>query len=115
MERPTTNKVILVGFVGRAPEIELDTARGPEAQFTLSTIRVQGHDWHRIYVRGDLARKLYTLELVAGDRVFVEGELHYDTFERDGVTVPVAEIWATEVLFLHSGQRAPEEVSSWPR
>lgn len=112
MERATTNRIILVGLVGRAPEIELDTAVGPEAHFTLSTIRGEGHDWHRIYVRGPLARKVYTLELGAGDRVFVEGELHYDSYERDGMTFPTAEIWAHEVLLIGSGRKAPEEVPS---
>jgi len=35
-----------------------------------------------------------------GDRVYIEGRLEYDSYERDGVTIPTAEIIVKEVVLL---------------
>jgi single-stranded DNA-binding protein len=35
-----------------------------------------------------------------GDRVYIEGRLEYDSYERDGVTISTAEIIVKEVVLL---------------
>ena len=35
-----------------------------------------------------------------GDKLFVEGYLQYDSYERDGVTIPTAEVRAREMIML---------------
>lgn len=37
-----------------------------------------------------------------GDRVYVEGRLEYGSYERDGVTIPTAEVVGHELLLLGS-------------
>ena len=37
-----------------------------------------------------------------GDKLYVEGYLQYDSYERDGVTIPTAEVRAREMIMLSS-------------
>ena len=38
----------------------------------------------------------------AGDRIYIEGRLEYDQYERDGVTIPTAEVTVHELVLLNS-------------
>ena len=42
-----------------------------------------------------------------GDRIYVEGRLEYDSYERDGVTIPTADVNVKELVLL-SPKRIPE-------
>ena len=44
-----------------------------------------------------------------GDRVYIEGRLEYDSYERDGVVIPTAEITVRELVLLSSKDAADEE------
>jgi single-stranded DNA-binding protein len=35
-----------------------------------------------------------------GDRLYVEGRLEYDSYERDGVTIPTADVHVRELVLL---------------
>jgi single-stranded DNA-binding protein len=35
-----------------------------------------------------------------GDRIYVEGNLNYDSYERDGVTIPTAQVKVREIVLL---------------
>ena len=104
----SVNKVILVGNVGRDPDIQQTQNGTKVAHLTLATNRWipgQGEDgeerteWHRLTLWNRLAE--FTEEYVGkGDRVYVEGRIEYDTFERDGVTIPTTEIHVKEVVML---------------
>lgn len=101
------NKVILIGNAGRDPDLHETTSGKKVAHLSLATSRRTGRDddseprtdWHRLTFWDGLA------EIVAeyvrrGDRLYVEGRLAYDSFERNGVTIPTAEIVVSELIML---------------
>ena len=100
------NRVTLVGNVGRDPEVRVTGSGAKVANISVATNwRTGGDDpeertdWHRVSLWGRMAQ--IAEEYVSkGDRLFVEGHLSYDSYERDGVTIPTAEIRATEMVLL---------------
>ncbi|TVP74421.1 MAG: single-stranded DNA-binding protein [Gemmatimonadales bacterium] len=104
----SVNKIILVGHVGRDPEIRQTQNGTKVASLSLATnhrFSVAGEDpqertdWHRLTLWNRLAG--FAEEYVSkGDRVYVEGRLEYDTYERDGVTIPTAEVNVRELVLL---------------
>jgi single-strand DNA-binding protein len=109
----SVNKVILVGNVGHDPEIRTTQKGDKVAHVSLATNRrVQPleagetrTDWHRLNLWGRLAQ--VTEDYVkTGDRIYVEGRLEYDSFERDGVAIPTAEVTVRELVLL-SPKREP--------
>ena len=108
------NRVTLVGNVGRDPEVRITSSGAKVAQISIATNwRTGGEDpeertdWHRISLWGRLAQVAEDF-VTRGDRLFVEGHLSYDSYERDGVTIPTAEIRAREVLLLSPRPTAAE-------
>jgi single-strand DNA-binding protein len=104
----SVNKIILVGHVGRDPELR-ETQNGTKvANVSLATnhrFPANGDEererteWHRLTLWNRLA--LFADEyLRKGDRVYVEGRLEYDSYERDGVTIPTAEVSVRELVLL---------------
>lgn len=104
----SVNKIILVGNVGRDPEIR-ETQNGTKvASLSLATNRrtqssngepEERTDWHRLTLWNRLAQ--FADEYVhKGDRVYVEGRLEYDSYERDGVTIPTADVQVRELVLL---------------
>ena len=105
----SVNKIILVGNVGRDPEVQATSNGHKVAHFSLATSRripkENGFDerteWHRLTVWDRLAE--ITEEYVRkGDRLYIEGRMQYDSYERDGVTVPTAEVNVRELVMLGS-------------
>ncbi len=104
----SVNKIILVGNVGSDPDVRVTSAGVKVARVSLATNwRTGGEDpeertdWHRVNLWGRLAQ--VTEDYVSkGDRLYVEGYLQYDSYERDGVTIPTAEIRAREMIMLGS-------------
>lgn len=103
----SVNKVILVGNIGREPEIKTTKNGNKVAHVTLATNRLVGSgddadertDWHRLTLWNKLAQ--FAEDYVqTGTRVYVEGRIEYDSYERDGVTIPTAEITVRELLLL---------------
>lgn len=112
----SVNKMILVGNVGRDPDIQQTKNGTKVAHFSLATNRrpdPEGNertDWHRITVWNRTAQ--FVEDYVrAGDRLYLEGRVEYDSYERDGVTIPSAEVVAHEVVLL-TGRRAEEDVEA---
>ncbi len=112
----SVNKVILVGHVGQDPEIQ-ETQNGTKvAHFSLATNRLttteegekaERADWHRLTLWNRLAQ--FAEEYVAkGDRIYVEGKLEYDSYERDGVTIPTADVNVRELVLLSARKDPPE-------
>lgn len=105
----SVNKLILVGNVGRDPEIQ-STANGHKvAHFSLATSRRiprengfdERTDWHRVTVWDRLA-ELVGEYVRKGDRLYVEGRVQYDSYERDGVTIPTSDVVVRELVMLGS-------------
>lgn len=102
----SVNKVILVGNVGQDPDIQTTKNGTKVAHLSLATNRrtsgdegEQRTEWHRLTMWNRLAE--VTEETVQkGDRIFVEGRLEYDSYERDGVRIPTADITVRELVLL---------------
>jgi len=103
----SVNKVILVGNVGRDPDVN-ETRNGTKvANLSLATNRrfrteeidEERTDWHRLTFWNRLAQFAEDY-ITQGDRIYVEGRIEYDSYERDGVTIPTAEVTVREVVLL---------------
>ncbi len=106
----SVNKVILIGRVGSDPDVRITRAGVKIARVSLATNRRTGGehpeertDWHRVILWGRLAQVAENY-VSKGDKLFVEGYLEYDSYERDGVTIPTAEIRAREMVLLSASR-----------
>ncbi len=114
----SVNKITLVGNVGRDPDIQQTKSGTKVAHFSIATNRrapsgsdeEERTDWHRLTLWSRQAQ--FAEEYIrTGDRIYVEGRLEYESYERDGVVIPTAEIHVNEVLLLTSkGQTATDEM-----
>lgn len=103
------NKVTLIGNIGRDPEVQTTTAGKKVAHVSLATsrriTRENGHEerteWHRLTLWDRLAQ-LAEEYVRKGDRVYAEGRIEYGSFERNGLTIPTAEIVVQEIILLGS-------------
>ena len=102
----SVNKVILVGNVGRDPDIQTTKNGTKVAHLSLATNRIttgddgeQRTEWHRLTMWNRLA-ELTEETVQKGDRIFVEGRLEYDSYERDGVRIPTADVTVRELVLL---------------
>ena len=103
------NKVILVGNIGRDPDVQTTATGSNVAHVSLATTRRFPRDgaleerteWHRLTLWNRLAQVAEDY-IRKGDRVYVEGRMEYDSFERNGVTIPTAEVNVRELVMLGS-------------
>jgi len=109
----SVNKITLVGNVGRDPDIQETKSGTKVAHFSIATNRrlaagsdeEERTDWHRLTLWSKQAQ--FAEDFIrTGDRIYVEGRLEYDSYERDGVVIPTAEIHVNEVLLLTSKGQA---------
>lgn len=116
----SVNKITLVGNVGRDPDVHTTKAGTRVAHLSLATNRRSTRDgdegertdWHRLTFWNRLAE--FAEEHVRmGARLYVEGRLEYDSYERDGVTIPTAEVHVRELVMLspRPAGTGPAEVS----
>lgn len=103
----SVNRITLVGNVGSDPDIRHTAAGTPVAHLSLATNRrfrrngedQERTDWHRLTF---WARSAETVERYVrrGARLYVEGRLEYGSYERDGQSVPTADVIVHEFMFL---------------
>jgi len=124
------NKVILVGRLGKDPEVRNLENGAAVANFTLATSesykdKTTGEkkeitEWHNVVLWRGLA-EISQRYLHKGDMVYVEGKLRTRSWEKEGVTRYTTEVVADNMTMLstkgsgsgHSGGTyAPVEVSS---
>jgi single-strand DNA-binding protein len=131
------NKVILVGRLGKDPEVRNLENGASVARFTMATSetykdkttgeRKEITEWHNVVLwRGlaDIASKY----LHKGDQVYVEGKLRTRSWEKEGVTRYTTEIVGDELTMLgskpgggsgnnqeYSQRSAPEGMGSPPQ
>ena len=113
------NKIILVGNIGRDPDVQTLASGTKVAHVSLATSRrferngtnEERTEWHRLTLWNRLAQ-LAEDYIRKGDRVYVEGSMEYDSFERNGVTIPTAEVNVRELVMLGAptGRAAEAEV-----
>jgi single-strand DNA-binding protein len=105
----SVNKVILVGNLGRDPEVRYTTSGTPVANFTMATTdrwtdpsgeRKERTEWHRIVVWGKQA-EIVGEYLRKGRQVYVEGSLQTREWtDREGNKRTTTEIRAQRVQML---------------
>jgi single-strand DNA-binding protein len=110
----SVNKAILMGRLGRDPELRHTGTGKPVANFSIATdsvwkdkegTRQKQTEWHKITAWGSLA-ELCTKYLAKGRDVYVEGEIRTRQYDdKDGIKRSVTEIIASEVKFI-GGPRA---------
>lgn len=116
----SVNKVILVGNVGKDPEVRYVSQDNPVANFTIATTE-RGYttqsgtqvpdrtEWHNIVAWRGLA-KLAENYIRKGSPLYVEGKLRTRNYQdQNGVTRYVSEIYADEIQLL--GKRPENGVS----
>ena len=111
----SVNKVILIGNLGRDPELRYTPNGRPVASFTVAVNQstknqqsgewIESTDWFRVTVWGDRAERTAE-QLRKGNRVFVEGRFRTREFEtKDGQKRISLEITADNVVSLEARVR----------
>ena len=104
------NKVILVGNVGKDPEVQYVKEDVPVARFTLATSETYkdrngekqtNTEWHNITVWRGLA-KVVEQYVKKGSQLYIEGKITNRQYEKDGVTKYFTEIVANNMQMLGS-------------
>lgn len=91
------NKVFLMGHVGQDPQIFTTAAGTKIANVSLATSR-KGKDqesvtqWHSLVAFTKIA-DLFELYVHKGTKIMVEGEIQYQTYEKDG-----EKRWSTKII-----------------
>ena len=118
------NKVILVGNLGKDPEVRYLEGGSPVANFSLATSefykdkngnRVETTDWHKIVAWRGLA-EVASKFLKKGMQVYVEGKLKTKSWtDKDGTKQFSTEIVADNLVMLgkrEEGSQLPNETPS---
>ncbi len=117
----SVNKVILLGRLGKDPELTYIPSGQSVAKFTMATNRSykdksgewkEETDWHNIVAWGKLG-EICAQYLAKGRQAYVEGQIRTRSWEdREGKKRTTTEIIANEVVLLGArGEGAPEAAS----
>lgn len=103
------NKVILIGNLGKDPEVRFFPDGGGVTNFPLATSETwkdkqtgqkqERTEWHKVVAFGKLA-EIAGEYLVKGSKVYIEGSLKTRKYEKEGQTHYSTEIVASEIQFL---------------
>lgn len=112
------NKVILIGNVGKDPEVNYIKEDLPVARFTLATSesytkdgqKVTNTEWHNIVVWRGLA-KVVEQYVKKGSKLYIEGKITNRQYEKDGQTKYFTEIVANNFQMLDSKNSSSEHSS----
>jgi single-strand DNA-binding protein len=115
MMMASVNKVILIGNVGRDPEIRHLNNGDAVANLSLATTSkykrndewVEETQWHRV-VGYKRSAEIIQNKISKGMSVYVEGVLKYRQYEKDGAKMTSTEIVANEIHVL-GGKPKPKE------
>jgi len=110
-------KTILIGYLGKDPEVSYTQGGTARARFSLATSetyndrqtgeRREETQWHTVIVWGKQAENVGKY-LSKGQLVTVEGKIQYRTYEKNQVTHYVTEIKADRVIFMPKGSSRQE-------
>jgi single-strand DNA-binding protein len=117
----SVNKVILIGNVGKDPEVNYIKEDLPVAKFTLATSesytkdgqKVTNTEWHNIVVWRGLA-KVVEKYVKKGSKLYIEGKITNRQYEKDGQTKYFTEIVVRDLTMLDSKNSSGEYEGSAP-
>ena len=113
------NKVLLIGNVGREPEIRYVYSNIAVARLSLSTSEraytlkngtqvPERTEWHRIVAWRETAQFIEKY-VHTGDKLFVEGQLRTNTYtDKNGIQRSITEVLAEKVERLAGKANAPQ-------
>ena len=119
------NKVMLIGYVGKDPDVRYYDTDQAVAQFSLATTergyvlqngtKVPDHtDWHTVLAWSGLA-KIVEKYVHKGDRLYIEGRIRYRSYDdHKGLRRYVTEILAENMELLSPKMNAQETGNSMP-
>lgn len=110
----SVNKVILLGNVGKDPEVKEFSDGGKVANFSLATteraFKLQNGteipektEWHNLTVKGGLA-KVAEQYVKKGTKLYVEGKIRTRSYETNGEKRYITEIHVSEFEMLGGNQ-----------
>ncbi len=111
------NKVILIGRLGKDPELKYSPEGTPYCNFSLATDftykdkegkKVTQTEWHYIIAWRKLAELCHTY-LKKGNLIYCEGSIKYDTYEKEKVKVKSTKIVITDFSMLEPKKTETEE------
>ena len=111
------NKVILIGNVGRNPEVKDFESGFSTAKFSLATSKKVKDEtetqWHNIEVIGKTGKELLKVipYIKMGSKIMVEGEIRYSQYNKDGQTRYVTSIVAGGIELLTKKEKKEESKS----
>jgi len=115
------NKAILIGNLGKDPEVRYTPDGRAVANFTIATSeewrdkntgeKREKTEWHRIVAFGKLG-EICGQWLSKGKQVYVEGKIQTRSWEKDGITRYTTEIVADQMRML--GQRGDSDNAPRP-
>jgi single-strand DNA-binding protein len=111
MARGSINKVIIIGTLGRDPEMRYLPNGNAVVSISLATDegykdkntgqQVDKTEWHRVEAFGRLA-EIIGEYLKKGSKCYIEGKLRTDEYEKDGIKRYSTKIIANEMTMLDS-------------
>lgn len=119
------NKVMLIGNLGKDPEVRFTASGQGVTSFSLATSEkfkdktsgewVERTEWHKVTLWGKLA-ELAGEYLSKGKTVYIEGRLQTRKYDKDGVTHYSTEIVGDKMEFLSpKGERSGGDATSAPK
>jgi len=100
------NKAILIGNVGKDPEVlKKDTTIVKLSLATSETYKDKSGErktvteWHSIIMFGKLA-EIAEKYVKKGDKLYIEGKIKYENYEKDGITKYFTQIIANNIEML---------------
>ncbi len=105
----SVNRVILVGNAGSDPDVRRTSSGRTVAHLSLATNRVfqrdgeeqRRTDWHRLTFWSGAAETVERL-VRRGSKLYVEGRIEYGAYDREGVSIPTADVVVQEFVLLDS-------------
>ena len=116
------NKVILIGNLGKDPEVRYTQSGSAVANFSMATVEkykkdgepVENTEWHKVVAFGRLA-EIVGEYLTKGSQIYVEGKIQTRKWEdRDGNTKYTTEVVIREMKMLGGGQPKQEKNNDPP-
>lgn len=104
----SVNKATLLGNVGKEPEYKVTPNGTPICKFSIATVESFKNssdqwenrtEWHNIECWRNIA-DIANKNLTKGTKVYIEGKIKTDSYEKDGVTKYSTKIVATEIVLL---------------
>jgi single-strand DNA-binding protein len=113
----SVNKIILIGNVGKDPEVTYSPSGMAFAKFSVATSERKKNDqggwdektdWHNVTLFGKTAEAAGNY-LKKGSQVYIEGRIEYSSSERDGVTRYFTNILGSRMQMLGAKGDSPTQ------